>query len=313
MTDEHVGELTRLWNEEWGETFPMRDRLLVQNVLHDPNVLTAGTRVAIDEDNGQIAGYVVAKLWQDDIGGLDFGRETGWIHSLLVASSYRNRGLGSELLSLAESALRSEGVRHINLGNDFHRRVFPGVPETCDASGWLEKRGYVRQSAVVDLYREYSNEQPVSLPEYANVTFRLLKAEEEEQLNAFMRHCFPGWLYQTLQYWQRGGDGREFVVCEKDGDIIGFCRINDSHSPLLAQNVYWSPLFAEELGGIGPLGIDERYRGLGYGLAIVQAGVHFLQGRNIRHMVIDTTQYVDFYGKLGFRTWRSYMRYRKQV
>lgn len=277
LTAAHIGGLRRLWNEEWGHAFPMRERLLEQNVLQDRNVLEAGSRVAIDEKTGGIAGYVVAKLWQDVTVDVDPVKEKGWIHSLLVASSYRNRGLGNSLLTIAESALQNEGVRQVELGNDFHMRVFPGVPEPCEAaSAWLKKRGYTRQTAVFDLFRDYETGQPDPLPQHGDVRFRLLKAEEADAFNAFMRRCFPGWVYQTLHYWLRGGDGREFVVCEKDGDIIGFCRINDSHSPLLAQNVYWSPLFDQELGGIGPLGIDERYRGYGYGLDIVKAGIHFL-------------------------------------
>ncbi|MFE5323174.1 GNAT family N-acetyltransferase [Paenibacillus sp. NPDC056579] len=313
LTAAHISGLQRLWNTEWGHSFPMRERLLVQNVLEDRNVVGAGTRVAIDEATGELAGYVVAKRWQDSIGGLDYGSELGWIHALLVAPAYRGQGIGSKLLSEAESVLRDRGAKQIQIGSDFHMRVFPGVPMPCDdVSAWLEKRGYVNQRLVFDLFREYEDADAEPLPERESVLFRPLKADEADSFNAFMRRCFPGWVYQTLHYWQRGGDGREFVVCEKDGEIIGFCRINDSHSPILAQNIYWSPLFEQELGGIGPLGIDERYRGHGYGLDIVKAGVHHLHRRGIRNIVIDMTPFVDFYGKLGFQTWRSYVSFRKR-
>ena len=39
-----------------------------------------------------------------------------------------------------------------------------------------------------------------------------------------------------------------------------------ANSPFIAQNVYWSPLFEEEVGGIGPLGIDAEEQKQGYGL-----------------------------------------------
>ena len=71
----------------------------------------------------------------------------------------------------------------------------------------------------------------------------------------------------------------------------------------IAQNVYWAPLFEEELGGIGPLGIAPEERGKGYGLAIVQAGMYFLSQRGIKNIVIDWTNLVDFYGKLGISLW----------
>jgi len=314
LTDGHIGGLQQIWNEEWAHMFPMRERILEQNVLQDRNVVLGGTRVAIDETTERIAGYVVAKRWQDQAGEADYARDIGWIHTLFVAPAYRGQGLGSTLLQCAEAVLQAQGVKHVRIGNDLHLRVFPGVPESSGQSAaWLEKRGYVRNSVVYDLFRDFEGERPEPLPRNANAVFRMLKADEADKFNAFMSRCFPEWLYQTLHYWMRGGDGREFVVCEREGAIVGFCRINDSHSPILTQNVYWSPLFAEELGGIGPLGIDEQYRGHGYGLDIVKAGIHFLQVRGIGKMVIDMTPYVDFYGKLGFKRWRSYASYHKQL
>src|SRR5699024_8165519 len=107
--------------------------------------------------------------------------------------------------------------------------------------------------------------------------------------------------------------GREFVVLRKNNRIIGFCRINDEHSPMIAQNVYWAPLITGELGGVGPLGIDENERGQGYGLAIVEAGLAFLRQRGICHIVIDWTDLVNFYKKLGFCPWKGYLVYQKEI
>jgi len=67
-----------------------------------------------------------------------------------------------------------------------------------------------------------------------------------------------------------------------------------------------------KLGGIWPLGIDERYRGRKHGLGIVQAAVTFLRERNIEQMAIDMTPYVDFYGKLGFSVYKSCRMYAKE-
>lgn len=82
---------------------------------------------------------------------------------------------------------------------------------------------------------------------------------------------------------------------------------------MIAQNVYWAPIFAEPLGGIGPLGIDQNERGNGYGLAVVQAGIYFLRTRNIKRIAIDWTGLVDFYGKLDYQVWKGYQKYSKQL
>jgi GNAT superfamily N-acetyltransferase len=272
--------------------------------------------MVVEEGTDRLLGFIVAKVWQDQESDVTFGSDTGWIHALIVDPDWRGRGIGGLLLGKAEEALRRAGVNRIVLGNDFHWRMFPGVPADRPSSrSWFEKRGYECLDSTYDLINEYELQDVVEHPQADGVTFRLARPADKESLLAFMKRCFPGrWEYQTKQYWERGGTGREFVVLEKDGgELIGFCRINDSHSPLLAQNNYWSPLFEEELGGAGPLGIDERFRGNRYGLSVVQAGVAFLRERGIRNIVIDTTPYVDFYAKLGYRTWKSYWRLQKQL
>ncbi|WP_338463302.1 GNAT family N-acetyltransferase [Brevibacillus borstelensis] len=150
------------------------------------------------------------------------------------------------------------------------------------------------------------------LPTFAEVTFREGKPEDRDALMAFFNRCFPGrWEYEALCYFEKGGTGREFVLAEKNGAIIGFCRINDARSPIIAQNVYWAPLFADELGGIGPLGIDPQERKYGYGRGVVEAGIYFLRQRGIERICIDWTDLVDFYRKLGFEVWKGYRSYSK--
>ncbi|WJH34156.1 GNAT family N-acetyltransferase [Paenibacillus sp. CC-CFT747] len=219
VSADRIDDLVKLWNEEWGSSFPMREALMIQNVLGDPNLLEEGTRVAIDEDSNRVIGLVVSKQWREKRDGLDFGTESGWIHSLLVSGSFRRQGLGNLLLELAEDALLNNGVRQVHLGNDFHRRMFPGVPETNpETMLWLERRGYVRQAEVMDLYRDDEKAEPEPLPEGNGVTFRLAEESDAGELNAFLTRCFPGrWSYQTLHYWELGGTGREFVIAEREG------------------------------------------------------------------------------------------------
>jgi len=39
----------------------------------------------------------------------------------------------------------------------------------------------------------------------------------------FFQPCFPDrWLYEALNYFEKGGTGREFVVLKKDGKLKGF-------------------------------------------------------------------------------------------
>ena len=232
----------------------------------------------------------------------------------MVDSRYQGQGIGSALLERAEVALKADGAERIALGTDVWY-YFPGLPiEFIESADWFEKRGYTNVGEVYDLIGRYDHKIESPIPDLKNVEFTLLKAEEEDAFVDFMRRSFPGrWEYAAIQYFKRGGTGREFVVLKKDKEICGFCRINDSESPVIGQNVYWSPLFSEPLGGLGPLGIDDNLRGKGYGLAIVEAGVHFLRKRNIHSIVIDYTPYLGFYGKLGFEPHQKYVNYIKEL
>ncbi|WP_312110249.1 GNAT family N-acetyltransferase [Brevibacillus reuszeri] len=308
----YLEALCELWNRELGARFPMRPELFRQNSFADENVLDTGSWIACDPDTLRPVGFVVAKCWQERL-ELQLGNGAGWIQVLLVANEYRGRGIGSELLARAEEALRRQGVQSILLGRDPYH-YFPGIPEESqEVKAWFAQRGYVELEPLEnDLLCHYPDSAKAELPYVSDGCFRQLTVADKEAFLAFLHRCFPGrWEYEAIHYFRRGGEGREFVVLEKRGEIIGFCRMNDSRSPFIAQNVYWAPLFHDELGGIGPLGVDSAHRGQGFGLAMVEAGITILRKRGIKQIVIDWTTLVDFYAKLGYHSWKQYAKFRK--
>ncbi|MEH7113813.1 GNAT family N-acetyltransferase [Neobacillus niacini] len=305
-------ELVSLWNSEIGMQFPIRKELFIQNSFEDKNILQAGSLIAVNDEN-QVIGFVVSKCWQENL-DVRMNPEIGWIQVLLVKSSYRCKGIGSALLVKAEQALKERNIKTVHMGRDpWH--YFPGIPKTSEkVINWFTQRNYVSGYIEYDLIHHYQNQPNRFNPSKYDVQFSLLTIEEKQEFLSFLQRCFPGrWEYESIHYFQRGGTGREFVIIKKDGEIIGFCRINDLKSPYIAQNVYWAPLVNEPLGGIGPLGIDPRERKNGYGLAIVEAGISYLRDRNIHSIVIDWTGLVTFYGKLGFKVWKEYQQLSKDL
>ncbi|KAA0965499.1 GNAT family N-acetyltransferase [Sporosarcina sp. ANT_H38] len=303
-------ELVELWNKELADDFPMREELFIQNSFADVNVSYDSSFIAVD-DLDRVIGFVVAKRWQEQI-DVKMESKRGWIQVLLVDSAHRGKGMGTLLLERVEAHLKGNGVEEMQLGGDpFH--YFSGIPNQYkEAQKWVEQHGYAKRIDTYDLINHL--DMKYDLPADNSIAFSILKKEEEADLILFLERCFPGrWVYETMKYFEMNGDGREFVVVKKKGQIIGFCRINDSHSPFIAQNVYWSPLFEQEVGGIGPLGIDVNEQKQGYGLGIVQAAIAYLQERNIKTIIIDWTILVDFYKKLDFNPWKSYGVYLKDI
>lgn len=306
--EDRLDELVKLWDIELGNEFPMRRELFLQNSFQDKNVCFEASRIVVNKQD-KVIGFIIGKRWKEEL-SVQMKEKTGWIQALVVHHDYRNQGIGSTLLRHAEEALQSSGVQEILLGKDpWH--YFPGVP-LQNKESWFEERGYQAFGKEYDMLCKYEEEDIKVLPILDNVEFSLLNLEDKEYFLAFLHRCFPGrWEYEALHYFQRGGTGREFVVLKKENKIIGFSRINDAHSPMIAQNVYWAPLFNQELGGIGPLGVDSTERGNGYGIAIVEAAIVFLRNRDIKNIVIDWTGLVDFYRKLDYEIWKGYTSYRK--
>lgn len=306
--------MCELWNRELGGLFPMREALLRQNSFQDANVYYPGSWLAQDDD-GTLLGFVIAKKWQELEREMQLGEGAGWIQALVVRSDRRGEGIGSRLLALAEGSLREAGVELVYMGRDpWH--YFPGVPKALSSSRpWFERRGYEFLYEVYDLLASAEEGPPPVAPSFSEGAYiKGLEPGDQEEMLRFFRRCFPGrWCYEALCYWERGGSGREFIGLFAGREMIGFCRVNDEKSALIAQNTYWAPLFQEPLGGIGPLGVDSRYRGKGYGLALVEAGVSELKARGMRHLVIDWTELVDFYAKLGFQPWKGYDLMKKSL
>lgn len=305
-------EVVELWNKVLGNEFPMCARLFEQNSFDDENVLYEGSQIALDAHQ-KVIGFIVAKKWQEQL-DVPMQKELGWIQVLMVDQQYHRQGIGSKLLLHAEQAFKKHHCKEILLGRDpWH--YFPGIPQQKRiAIDWFKHKGYQEFCQEHDLICHYSPENKKGLPNPPSVKFSILQMEERDEFLAFLNKCFPGrWEYEAIHYFKKGGMGREFVIMRKAHQIIGFSRINDAASPYIAQNVYWSPLLSEPLGGIGPLGIDADERGKGYGIAIVQAAISYLRKRNINDIVIDWTTLTTFYGQLGYKVWKSYDAYRKII
>ena len=131
---------------------------------------------------------------------------------------------------------------------------------------------------------------------------------------SFLERVFPGrWHYEAtpLRIDWRIRKGVHGVFHE--GELQGFCRLNDPHSPVIAQNVYWSALVQGEMGGIGPLGIDREIRGKHFGIDLVKAAANELIGRGVTDIVIDWTQLVSNFTKSSvLHLGNSISRWRKQ-
>ena len=303
--------IVELWNETLAKRFPMTTTLWMQNTINDVNVINKASIAFMEK--GELIGFVVAKRYQEHLQA-SMATHIGWIQCLFVKESARNRGLGTRMIQHVEKEFAKVGITEIRIGRDpWH--YFPGVPkEDKHIIEWFEKNGYISETVETDLMKSFQESTPPYELANSDEHYRVLTQRDLPELLQFLKDTFPGrWHYEAIHYNMLHGSGREFVGFFIHNELKGFCRINDEQSPVVAQNVYWSQLFDGSLGGIGPLGIERSIRGHQFGLDLVKVAVNELINRQVDHIIIDWTQLVPFYEKLGFTTWQQYQTMSKSV
>lgn len=114
-------------------------RLAAEQSAYGSQLAPEGNRAAVREEASRhavadcllvarddgVVGFVLFGLSDD---GYEVSGIRGVVENLYVAPDYRNRGVGSDLLTAAESALRARGVDRISLeamaANDDARRFY---------------------------------------------------------------------------------------------------------------------------------------------------------------------------------------------
>ena len=67
----------------------------------------------------------------------------------------------------------------------------------------------------------------------------------------------------------------------------------------------WKDRF-DNLGGIGPLGVDKDYRKMHLGGDIIKAAQNYLVDYGVSDIIIDWTGLMELYQKYGFEVYKTY-------
>ncbi len=297
-----------LWHRTLGEKFPLRWELLVQNTVADPNFFGPGSFLAMWND--EPIGFVLTKRQQVPVGNRPVGSE-GYLSAMAVVPEHRGHGVGRQLLETALAALRADGVNVVRLGGDTSH-FFPGVPENGPRDFFARHDFQFDGGAVMDLTRDLTGYTvPARVAgdlQAAGARVEVGREGDFGPLLEFMRREFPGrWTWELEMYRDRGGHPRDYALLWQEGSVAGFARIYDWQSrPVIGPSIYWAPRLGPGYGGLGPMGVSDRVRKFGLGLALLSMAVAELKQRGVRPMVIDWTDLTGFYGKLGFQPWLRY-------
>jgi beta-N-acetylhexosaminidase len=234
----------------------------------------------------------------------------GNIVVLYVAPAARRRGIGSALHDRALEHLRWAGVRHVQLSGG-EPRFWCGVPLNLpQALPFFQHRGWS--------FSETSHDMTQSLDSYATppavyeraarqgIVLKLAGEQDVPEILAFEAAEFPEWLdgYRQIASF---GDYQDFLLAYDAWQrLVGALILYTSQSNPQRNAVVWQTLLGERPGALGAVGVAEDMGRRGIGSALVAHGSELLKARGAGYSFIEWTWALDFYGRLGYTTWRSY-------
>lgn len=311
-----------LWNRNADCLFPIDEKLFFGNLNMDENIKDENLIGAFYGE--KLIGSIIFKQQLAKVGLLHADKTHGNINSLIVDFAWRNKGIGTKLLSICEESFKALGVNHVEIGRDtFH--FFPGLPvEFKSGSQFLKAMGYEDKFMSWDMIGNISKVDLNNAVKAKNLNLNTedryvieeLKEEDKKKLMDFLEKTFPGrWLQDTEIFFMSGMQCRDIVIVKDTlkNTVIGFSHIYDSKSNVIGPGIYWRDLLGENFGGLGPIGIDKDYRKKDLGLTLLYKSLCILKERGVNKMCIDWTDLFDFYGIFNFMPWKGYMHMNKEL
>ena len=296
--------LFALWDDALGRSWPLATRSF--HALLAALGPTHGGAHFVAEGRGGLLGFAATQI-APGAGGTP---PEGALPALLVAPAARRRGLGSGLHERALAHLRAAGAGRVQLGGG-SPRLWPGVPTDLPAAApFFAARGWAFDGLSHDLIRDLRaphTPDPGWGRAPAGVALAVATPADLPDLLAFERREFPEWQGAYAALAARGSADDLLIARRIDGPIVGALILYAAaRSRQPRHDVPWTRLLGDDCGGIGAVGVAAAARGRGIGAALVACGSMVLRDRGVGTCCIGWTWLVDFYGRDGYRPWRSY-------
>ena len=309
----HQAAAAFLWTAACGPDLAITPRFVSFNLQPCTGKVQAGRLAFGSADNVEPVGFVTASALPGD--PLASWPGVGHIDAIAVAPAAQGRGVGSALLAWAEGWVREQGRRHAVLGAS-QRPFVPGIPVELNSASFFLHRGYTPNPGYETVWdmahdlRDYGT--PPTATKARDVIARPARPGDEEALLGFLRREFPGgWRYEAEELLRVGLRISDYILLWSERGVDGCCLVTleDSLRPMDRFYPYKLPRLWGQLGSIG---ISTDRRGLGYGAALLDAGLRHLRDNGVRGCIIDWLVLVDFYARFGFRTFRQYQMLSKK-
>ncbi len=300
--------IVALWNRAMPAD-PVTLPLIVRRVLTDPNFDPEG--VIVWEENGEVAGFLLAVVRQLPMAGTNLEPEDGWITAFAVAPESRGRGAGSAMLTAADEFFHKRGRRRVSFSPYAPNYFLPGIDpaEYPAGKGLLEKAGFrtLHQAVAMDKelvgfrYPDDVREAERRLQDDGYV-FERLTLPHLTALVRFNQEFFgPDWARAV-----RGGVAGSlaldrFLIARRGRDIAGFCMYG---------------LYDGIAERFGPFGVHPQLQGIGLGKVLLYRCLEAMRGDGLHTAWFlwtgETSPAGHLYRRAGFHVSRRFEIMRKE-
>ena len=298
--------LLRLWADSVG-AFPLSETVLADRLrlgrLDRSAIFAAGARLG-----GELVGF--AYLTAQDRGAVQLSPMR--LQAVIVDARHRRGGIGTALSRslLARGAEAGAQAAAAGGGVDY---VWPGIPVELD--GAIEFMTAIGFRLVGTSYDLRSTNASVELARQASapldrlgVLVRTATRDELPAVVAFVAREFDAdWVVDLRDDIDDGLDPRDVLVAlDRSDALVAFARLHTPGSRPVAPPLFWAGRRGPDAGGLGPIGVARSQRGLGLGTAFLGRAITELADRGATDVVIDFTDRLAFYGRLGFVPWMTF-------
>lgn len=304
ITDWRTVELEKvleLWNDFYPSQYHIDLDVLRINTIDSPTFDWGASFIDLDFEN-MLRAFVIIK------------KAPSKFHKVADADAMHLSGLAFtqplhmvDVFSESKRVMRERGSSTLLFGMD-SRHFWPGVPQDKPRlNDFLMVEGFTLGGEYFDLERDLTDYVPPKELPTDGVEFRVLNEEDHDLLVRFLDREFPGrWRYDILTKIEKEECHTGIVGLFHKEAIHGFASIQDSSCKYPIGGAVWRKSLGENWGTLGPIGVSQKVRGLGWGGAMLSAGLLELKARGVKQCLIDWTTLDEFYGKHGFVKTRFY-------
>jgi beta-N-acetylhexosaminidase len=205
--------------------------------------------------------------------------------------------------------MRQAGVQRVQLGGGGPFRFWPGVPTNIPGAwDFFMAQGWTTNETSYDLVCDlHSYSTPPFVFDWLHHDVELYPATSADidEVLAFEACEFPKW-FSYFRHKADCGDLSDILLARRGERVVGSVLIFSAQSHSSTSDFVWRGMLGENMGGLGAIGVARSERNQGIGLALVAKASEHLKARSVGYSLVGWTWLVDWYGRLGYKPWRTY-------